>query len=67
MKNILVCHPSGRWYATLKNAPCVFYACLSARYDKNRSRLVFIQNGFKILFKQRHLAGIFFFVLSVFD
>ncbi len=68
MANILVRHPAGRCCATLKNAPCVFLCLFIGKIKiTDLSHLVVIQNGFKILLEQRHLAGIFFFMLSIFN
>ncbi|GKW10554.1 hypothetical protein PEC301899_08360 [Pectobacterium carotovorum subsp. carotovorum] len=69
MKDIFVCHPTGRCCATLENAPCAFLCPFFSKInDKYRSFFVFIiQNVFKILLEQRHLAGIFLFMLGIFN
>ncbi len=69
MKVILVRHPAGRCCATLENAPCTFLCPFFSKVNgKYRSFFVFIiQNVFKILLEQRHLAGIFLFMLGIFN
>ncbi|AFI90925.1 Hypoticical protein [Pectobacterium parmentieri] len=69
MEYILVRHPASRCYATLENAPCTFLCPFFGKINnKYQSFFVFIiQNVFKILLEQRHLAGIFLFMLSIFN
>lgn len=67
MTDILAHHSTSRCYATLKNALCFLRLFISKINDQRRSHLVVIQNGFEILLEQRHLAGVFLFMLSIFN